>query len=338
MIGVVLRRLAPVAAAVFAVACGESPAFDNLVTEARALAIRIEVVDTGPYSVDLIPVPADRVRASGLPGDTVRAEALIVDPTGIRDPVEFDPRWFLCSRIDLCSRPGALESAGACGDVLPVATACELPRDPSPSWTVPELPPHFDNPYDVLFPAVMLVAGVPGQRSTDDCVAELAAHERESFDDCVLAYADARLGPLGPLLRAAIDSGAVPDDGIEMLMPALDELQPNFHPAITRLRLDELGSNLAILAQYFAEPGAPLTVPAEAEFSIFLERDPRDAQLPSTMSRSEYLYGSVFALDPAVATRSGVLRPPAGRSTLIGILIDDRGGVDWATFPIQVED
>ena len=325
-----------------AAGCGETANASRILTNPRALAIRVEIIEEGPNSVDLIPIPADRVRSQPLPQDTIELQIMIADATGIRNSDDFDPRWFVCPSFQ-CTLGDHEVPSCLLGD--PSVEVCELEQVARPQLMIPAL----DASDDVVFTiGVLVVAGVPGARSTDECVQEFKFTARESFEGCVLGWTSIPLGPVGPLIRSATAAGGdLSWLAPEVLAIAAADAQPGFHPEIVGLALRERLADGSFGVEITATSEATL-VPPRTDFLALALSDQRDRQqyvLPSALAQGslplfhEGLAGLVFWTGGEASGLSDVRTgEPGERFETIVVLSDSRGGIDWRSFKFEVQD
>ncbi len=244
--------------------------------EARVLAVRIDVVEEGPWSQGLLPIPADRVRHEPLPMDTVSIEAIIADADGLVDTAALAPRWFRCDPtfgpcFSLLREP---DEGQPCTDVLPPETSCWVGDGARVEWTVPPLTDEVPFEQQVAHRFAM-VSGRPGVRSTEDCLAELAEPYYTALDECILAYAPMLIGPIGGLSVAADALGIDPPGAFDRTGGTLDgSFQPNFHPALVQVLLQDPLSG----ESWRVPESGTVQLPAHAEIWIVDVGDPRDRQ------------------------------------------------------------
>jgi hypothetical protein len=262
--------------ATFAAGCGPFSELPWILDEARMLAVRIDVVEEGPYSVGLVPIPVDRVRQEPLPLDTVSVTPFVADVTGLRAAEEFDFRWFRCDPFEsaclsLLREPGAGQP---CTDILDTNVICSLADGPTARWRLPDF--DLDKPLgDQIGHRVVAVGGQPGLSTTAECITELQRDIYTDLEGCLLTYVPLTIGPLGALATAAEAVGVeVPQE----LGPGSEArtagLQPNFHPEIVALQLQD-----SVTGERFSvRPGERVSLPAHAQIELLSVGDPRDRQ------------------------------------------------------------
>jgi hypothetical protein len=294
------------------------------------LGLRLEVVEAGPNSDDLFPVPADRVRAEPLPGDVVVPRAWIADVTGELDPEVFDPQWMLCYRGSDCL---PAETSTSCEDAFPDDVACLLGRGASPRAVVPALDPDRDWRQQAGL-RLAFVGAEPGVTTTDACMAKLRRRPLPVLTGCLRAEASISIGPLGRLAELA---GAID-------LPEADDLpseQPNYNPELGAFPLAAADNDDEFLV---VRPGVMNEIPSERLYSLRRAADDRDAQLviypTSAAENGPFGYyerlETLFWVDRP-GTYAGLLFTPAdGEFSLYGVIEDDRGGRGWARYDFVV--
>lgn len=338
-----LRRLAP-GVVMLVSGCAPAPLPPWVITEPTILGLRLVVVEEGPNSVNLIPIPADRVRTQPLPGDTVELDLLIADADGIRDPNDFDPVWIRCPLtgarcFSWLRDPGnGLECTDDEQEV-----ACVMGRGPVTRTVIPPLvdPNLWDAAMGTRRFAV--VVGVPGERSSDDCVEELGNDPYTDLNGCLLAIHEFTLGPeqrLQQIRIASVDSAGLPPDF--EFTPFLE--QPGFNREIARIdfRTDDSP------ASFRAEPGEVTALPPFTELFVSEFGDPRDGPTDSPRLPFETSINSVLlpTLPHIYTTESGLLgglgltlrTGDVGQEFQLMVTLTSAGGWQtWDTFDFVVE-
>jgi len=339
-----LRRLAP-GVVLLVSGCAPPPLPPWVITEPSLLGLSIVVADEGPNSVNLIPVPADRVRTQPLPEDTVELEVLIADPDGTRESSDFDPIWLRCPLTGArCFSPLRDPGNGLpCEDDEQEVT-CVLGRGPTTRAVLPPLPPP--NP---LNPAPSLrrlgvVVGIPGEQSTDECIAELGSDPYTDLQGCMIAVHEFNLGPNRRLqeLQARTATSGPGADEFEFT-PFVE--QPGFNRDIARLdfRTDESSTT------FRAEPSQVTVLPPFSELFVAEFGDPRDGpvdapRLPFETSSQSVLLPQlprIYATEPGLLGGLGLtLRTgDVGQEFQLIVTLTGAGGWQtWETFDFVVED
>lgn len=264
------RRATSVAVPCLGACLPSPPSFTLLAEEHEVIGLRMEVVEPGPHSTDLLPIPADRVRSEALPGDRIRLTALVANEDGVLDLEPLEPRWLVTHApyFDL-----GLGAVAPCDPSQPLldGASCDAGTGSSVELTVHELAPA--RPFYRLEPNVLFVAGVG--TSTDECIERLGTGSSQFTWDCVVARRSLRLGPAPRLVELMIEQG-IPLDATDMPPTELPELPvevaPDFAPRtpwLTLLRHDEVRH---------AWPGERTELPAGATFDVYAPYDRRDEQ------------------------------------------------------------
>lgn len=288
-------------AAALIAGCGEDPPSSwDLGPEPRLVGIRVEVVEQGPFDVELLAVPADRTRLQPLPGDVIEPRLSIVDETGIVDAEAFAPIWMLCPATGTCLSTLRRRTAGPCDDWEGAeATACRLGEGDGRTIEVPTAVGTRTEP--IL--RIAAVAGLPGQRTSEQCLADLAkvAYD-DDLADCGLAYAPLVLGPSRALevIRHEVlgmPSPPAPPQGEDPLpLPPATPEQPGFNPEVPAIRL--VDPAFEVTASF---DEATLLPPGRR---LKLDRlfDPRDVTVGG---QSEGVAARVFCSQPGVLEPEG---------------------------------
>jgi hypothetical protein len=306
-----------------ATACGEYYEPRWRLDEPQVLAVRIDVVQTGPHSEGLIPIPVDRIRVDPLPGDTVHIQPFIADATGLRDPADFDLHWLLCSSttgpcLSLLRQPG---SGASCDEGPPADSICRLGEGPSLRWTVPPLDPRVPFADQAVYRVVTV--GTTGTRDPETCIEELGRDRYSDLDECLLAYAPMWLGPAAPLAVAARDAGVRLEPNFAQLAEFGGAFGiPNFHAELEQATLAD------------TETERPFTIrPTMFRFddSLYVAED---RELPSVRW---YLAGGGDFADPSPLQLPTLVTGEVGEAfELVAVLGDSEGSQTVATFDIEV--
>lgn len=335
--------------------CGEIPDPLWLLTEEpRVLAFRTEVVEAGPLSQGFLPIPADRIRDQGLPGDTVEVSAWVVSSEGELEMSELEPAWFLCPPLGGCVStlgfPGATEP---CGDELPDRAACSLGEGPTALFTIPRL--RKDVPLkDQDRLRVAMVGHVEDDVSTEACVGIVSDPAGDAWDGCIVGYHFMQLGPVPELYQLALDEGIeVPDPDASISLYASQIPLPHYNPEIVTLRLvpSFRDGRSDVTRRVEARPGERTRLDAGYVYELDDVFDDRDVQAYITMDGQGFV--SPGLLPPSVNLYSGTrgvlesrpfelerLRAPEepGVFSLHLVLSMNTGGAAWATFEFEVSE
>lgn len=323
-----------------------------LTDEPRVLAFRVEVVEPGPHSNDLLPIPADRVRDEGLPGDVVEVSTWIVSAEHEYDTAEVDPIWFLCPQSGGCvstfSQPG---SAEPCQGEVPEKTACRLGEGPTVQFEVPPLQSEVSL-LEQARPLLAMVGHVDDDLSTEDCVGIVGDPRGLAWDGCIVGYHRMPMGPLTRLYELAIDEGVeVPDPSAPALFPSSPV--PHFNPEVTSLRLVPGFSDGTFDGSRVVEawPGEVVVLEPGYVYGFLDFSDARDIQ--QYFSLDGYgVRNDMFA--PTVSLTTGTpdlfepgtfqgtlrIRAPEepGMFSVHLALVSITGSAAWATFDFEVRD
>lgn len=334
--------------------CGEATEGRWLLQETpRVLAFRTEVVEGGPWSGGLLPIPADRIRSEPLPGDTVELSAFVVSADGVVPDEVLEPAWFLCPGGACLSELGFPGAGEACGDVLPEEVPCALPTGPRPRFVMPGLNPELPL-VEQVWPRVAFVAHAEDGPSTERCIELIGDPDRPARDGCIVGYHRIFPGPFSRLLQLALaEDVELPD--IEELDPELLDVpvQPHFNPELTFMRLVPFFDGGAVHEGRVVEAYPDQVTVLEPGYAYVHDgaADPRDGQTSVGWVSGELnlnwdtfpgltvwtdtpgIYGELFG-------SAALLRAPEtpGRFRVFAVLKDSRGGADWATFTFEVRE
>lgn len=351
ILGFVSSRPGWVAALVWLCACGEEPEPAWLLTdEPRVLAMRIEVVEPGPASSGLVPIPADRVRSQPLPGDTVEVSAWVVVGEEERPTEAIDPAWFLCPRTGGCVRAfERLSDAPACSSVEPGEDVCRLPDGERTRFEVPALDPELPLEEQAAVRLAM-VGHADDTISTDDCLVTIADPAASDWGACVVAVRGFSLGPAIRLVTHAIDEGLEPLDGA--LVSDLDPVIPTYNPEVIPMAMLPFFGGRAIdpSRAVVATPGGTAVLETGAVYVAPRFWDPKDTQrgleLESTglsevvSSPARAVYSTtpgVLEFDLSTGWQFWMPDEPT-ELTIRMVLFDAWGGTAWTTYHFEVRD
>jgi len=265
-----------------------------LVDHAIAASLRFDVVARGPYAPES--PRDDRLVASLMPGDRLRATPFLVGPAGPIDAAAVRPAWFYC-RATRCfgdvtqgNRPRAceVEDVGS-------TTTCALGRAAAPELELGALQSLVDLFADP--PALLMVAGA-GAIDTASCVDRLRRlqDDGETVQACILTIEPLPLGPLWRLMLVAAATGlpdALPLDGIS---PEVQAAQPALYPAVLPFELTITGVD-GQRREVIAADGARVPVLRGEQVQIVAPVDVFDIQLfyqALLGSGSEVLFQATF--------------------------------------------
>jgi hypothetical protein len=236
-----------------------------LEVEPKLLALRIEVDEPGPLSALVFPVPLDRRRVEAMPGDSIRFEPWVLAPQRVLGGEDIDAAYFACGSDGDCFT--AFEGPDVmtpCDPTVSLAGACAIGRGPDARYTIPTPSPESLDGF-VLPAQLLVVAGEPGVRSTDDCIAELRQRPYHDLSACMLL---SRSIPLGPSWLFAALLGADPEE----IPPEVLLQWPNFNPEVGRIEVSIDNR------EQDARTGDRLAVRIGQRVRLTVVPDPRDEQ------------------------------------------------------------
>jgi hypothetical protein len=365
-----MRAWGAISLCVSIVACGAGLPLEERIDGVRPLAMRVEVIDPPP-GVD------EAVRAEGMPLERVRLLPLVTDggpPWDATRLGEIEPVWLACVTQPIEGSYGCIARAA------PIETS-DLVDCPAPDLGAidPAMPPAIPSPCrisggspaaaELAIPIdfgfllggdleVTLVGHLPGEGSTDACLAAVLAGEAPA-PSCLVVVQRVGVGPDAALVQLAADLG-VPTD---MLPPVPAETpDADRNPRITDVRAAfvaadaEVGTQVPlVMGQLVAVPlgfRAQLEVTAAADDlqTYVVRQDESDfAERQETYEGKWFVsWGELLGADSddPLAQNEWKLergeqdesdRPPGDVATLYYVLRDDRGGVDWFWFQVRVE-
>ena len=301
----------------------------------RELALRVQVVDQGPYGQPLDP-DAPTVNEA-LPLDTVEAIPYVAGPDGPVDLGPLDPQWYLCDDLGTCLIRGEVRELAPCDHAFLVPPEpCLLDGGASVRLQLGDF--FAAQEPDAIFainraPTLGFLASTDSGPGTDACLSQLAA--RESLEGCLWMERNLSLGSLGEVV-----------DGLEALgyeVEVSESLQPlltvprNHNPEVRQLQVRVDGGDAVAYL-----PGQTVRVPVGARVTITYEPDPLDIDVyeitidGDTVQVEDRLSGEWFAsrevaeLTPqasplAVTWRDSSTEPV----TMHFVLRDDRRAEAW---------
>jgi hypothetical protein len=321
--------------------CGEVPDPPWVLGEdPLVLALRTEVEGEGLSS---FLIPAGRVRAEPLPGETIRITPFVADHDGEVDLARLAPHWLLCP-LDSSGCISTLDEPGAgrpCSGWPDEHVACTLGPATVLELEIPALDPDRTLQEQVGL-QIAFIAGDPALTSTDACLQALQREKTGSLRGCLLAYTFVRLGPLASLAALAQQQGVALGIELDEEIPlATATVQPNFNPEIQQLFL--FGGGREITAQR----DTVTVLPPGVLFGWETPGDPRDQQYYAELGElsilplQESLDSALFFTEPDLrqtfrqqfTTASG-----APSFTIFVVLSDRRGGQGWGRFDFEVSE
>jgi len=330
-------------AALLLAGCLPGPGSDILLTErVEIVSMGMELVEPGPASVGLLPIPADRVQSEALPGDRVRMTALAVDHDGQVDLEAQRARWLLSWQYF----PFPLEELHPCDLSVQMETSevCEVGVGASVELTVPPL--HPDLAIYQQRPNVLLIVGTGGV-STEECIERATEDLTRLTWDCVMARRSITLGPTVRLAGLMAEQGIPldPDDAFDLPeiseiseLPELPEEVPNFAPQTPWMALSRPGELIRVW------PGERAQVAAGVRYDVGAVREPRDSQTYISVGFSgfhqsnESVAQDWYATEPVLGGYPLELIVPDDVTTftLFVVAIDSRSSQSWSIFEFDV--
>lgn len=353
-------------------ACGEGLPLAERIASTRPLAMRVEVgsPDAEPVRAEALPLEPVRIVPFIVDPDGVLTPERIaaeIEPVWIGCALQPIQGLFACLSGALPLRP---EEVPACPAPTFDPANPQLPQTPSPCFIAsePVAQPEFLLPLDVAFLLggdyeVTMVGHVPGSGDTQTCLEQLLGESGSLSRDCIFVAQRVAVGPDGRLLQIAQDFG-IPDVSQFGAIP--DPIpDPDAHPRITSMTvrvLDRDGNEVSVSLPSREMPDAvPITASVGQTIAIEAIAPETDLQtyvIPRDMTefdeKKETYTGSWYVTwgtllsptsDDPLSLNEWTLRrgeqdetdlPPGGVARLFYVLRDDRQGVDWWTFTVQV--
>ncbi|MBC8073324.1 MAG: hypothetical protein IAG13_33700 [Deltaproteobacteria bacterium] len=311
---------------------------DWLEREPELLALRIEVDEPGPLGDLVAPVPIDRQRVEALPGDRIRFEPWVLAPEGVQDGTDIDAVYFTCDPEGDCFTALASDAAMEACDPAAPALPCMIGRGADVRYVLPGIEAlALVGP---LLLQVLVVAGQPDVRDTDDCIDELQRDPYRDLHGCMLLT---RTIPIGPnwLLSVALGDPSA----IEELPPEVLLQWPNFNPEVGEI------SGAIDNRPFSAHAGDRLQVGVGQRVRMSVVPDPRDAQqyavgvVGETVTRvSEGLSTDWYANGQVDTTTDYWEEAPiltwssrVEGAVRFDVLLSDRiGGLGWGSITFEV--
>ena len=372
----VRRTVSLATLALLASACAMDLPDEKLIISHRILAIRTAV--TMPLLPDPDPdVDAQTPKAEALPFERVELTPFIVSPEGPVDPDSLDILWIACEltpgqglfaciqdampltldELPECSEPSLDELMGT--ELPEYETPCLIAREGSPEYVVPLSANVFlDGSIELT-----MIAGVPDGTSTDTCANELLSGDHDLPDDCLYAVQRLNVGPIEQLLVLA-DMFGVEIPGFEVPDPE-DVPEADRNPRITEVRVGMVDANGEQVGDAFIiGAGELVTAPRDAIMQIEIDSPEEDLQVyqvpvnngESYEDRSESYQGDWYRTwgtmlsgtsdDPSSFNRWTLTQgdqdetetPVGERARLYYVVRDQRQGVNWFWFELQVDE
>jgi hypothetical protein len=350
--------------------CAEDLPLRERIASTRPLAVRVEVLD--PAADPAAPVraealPTERVRLVPFIVDEhgpLSSEALEqeVDPVWLACPLRPFEGLFACLSARVPLEPEALLE---CPEPSLAGLDGELPESPSPCRVTGGTPgrPELVVPLDPNFLLggdleVTMIGHVPQRGSTQRCVEQMLAGPDAYDDDCIVLAQRVPVGPEALLRQIAIDLGLASPEQVGPIPETIPE--PDAHPRIVLFSARAFDADGIEIGRFQVERGEVLELPAGARLELETEAPASDLQTylvprdgETFVEREEVYRGRWYRtwgdlLSPSsndpVSFNTWTLQPgsqdepmpPDGRATLYYVLRDDRQGVDWWWFHVDV--
>jgi hypothetical protein len=356
-------------------ACAEPMSSREVIESTRPLALRIEVEDptaTPDQAVRCEALPTETVRL--VPWIVDPEGPLEDEELDALEPIWIACNMLPIQGLGSCLRGSFPLELGDLPDCVPPditeidPQAGVFPEAPSPCRIVEGLPrqPELVVPLDPGYLLggdieVTMIAGTPGQANTAAC-AEALLTEAESYPDgCIYGAQRVPVGPDAAMIQLAADFGI--DIGQE-LGPVPEEIpEPDRNPRIASFKvgiLNEENPEATEIREIFkddsieAEYGQTLAIVAKAPRAdlqtYFIPED------DDTLLEQEEVYRGLWFItwgelqggssnDPEARNQWSLWPgyqddnepPPGGRATLYYVLRDDRQGVDWWWFHVDLQ-
>jgi hypothetical protein len=367
----VAQSLAPVLIA-GAIACGSELPLPERIASTRPLAVRVEAVDPTadpeePVRAEVL--PTERVRLVPFIVDphgplSVQTITDAIEPVWLACPLRPIEGLFGCLSARTPLAPDTIE---ACPEstLAGVEGLEDLPTTVAPCQLTGGSPgrPELDVPLDPTFIVggdleVTMVGHVPGRSSTSACLEHLLQGPDTFDEDCLFVTQRVPVGPEALLRQLALDLGLASPEQLGPLPETIPD--PDAHPRIVLFFATVYDASGDEIGRFHIERGDVLELPAGARLEIETEAPEDDLQVylvprdgESFAERREVYRGrwyrtwgtlvSSTSNDP-VSFNTWTLEegpqddaePPEGRATLYYVLRDDRQGVDWWWFHVNV--
>lgn len=354
-------------------ACAGDLPLQERVISTRPLAVRMEVVDPAAdpeAAVRAEALPIETVRVVPLIVDEIEP----LDEATIE--AEIEPVWLACPLAPIQGLFGCISShfpldpddVEACPaiDLSAIDPADPvLPASPAPCFIEGGTParPELQVPIDPNLVIggdleITMIGHVPGEGDTARCVDALFSEADELPRSCIFVTQRAPVGPDAAIVALAEMFGF---PGAGELGPTPDEIpDADRNPRIESFTVAVRKGDEVLDAMSVAR-GDTITVPAGTALEIVTEASEGDLQtylIPkdntSFEEREEKYFGAWFRTwgellspvsdDPRSMNRWTMTRgeqdetdtPPGDVATLYYVLRDDRAGVDWWWFHVQV--
>lgn len=357
-----------------AAACGDMLPLEERIASTRPLAARVEVVgDAAPpeeaIRAESLPVETIRIvpfivdDQAPLSPETIEAE---VEPVWIACNMQPLQGLFGCISDRL---PLKLEDIPNCEPVDPSALSGDLeefPQPPNPCRLVEGTPaqPQMQVPLDPTFLLggdleITMIGHAPDGGDTQVCARAVLEQDGELPTDCIVTTLRAPIGPDAELASLAEMFGL--GDVIELPPTPDDAPAPDANPRIGTFDVQVFDGEDFNVGSFEIARGDVIEVVAGHRIEIETETPEDDLQtylIPldgdDFEERDELLSGSWFRTwgellsdesDDRMSRNTWTMiqgeqdeeeLPPDGRATLYYVLRDDRQGVDWWWFHVDV--
>lgn len=324
-----------------------SGCFDPLLTPSsldehpRVGGIAAEVIEDSPHIPMFAPLAAGYRRAELLPLDRAELSALVVTEDG---PVDLDATeavWLRCYPVcahALFDSEIVFADLKDCDADAPWSENCKIGEGATASFSVPLWEP---DEYPGPLMGVMLVTGIPGEITTDECLEGYFRTDRPDLQGCAFGQRSLPLGPLWGSLWRPDEEPRIPDAIVGLLSP---NVAPEVkHILVSRPGVPEAPERWAI--------DETIVVPTETSVQIEPEVTPQTRQIElragtipgSWLGRWESYQVTVLVDHPGAVPTSlnsaSYFRfeapPTPGTMQAYMTVRDDRGAVSWFTLNFE---
>lgn len=366
--------LFPASALALVLGCGMGLPLEERIASTRPLAVRVEIDDpTAPMdaAVKAEGLPLDRVRL--VPFFVDAEDPLTLDEVaGTLEPVWLQCVLQPLEGLSACianAAPLAIEDVPDCPAVDFGAfdpSTGSFPELPSPCRVTEGTPaqPELTIPFDVSFLLggdleLTMVGHEPGRGDTQRCLEVLLSGGGTLDEGCIFVSQRVAVGPDAELLQLASMLG-LPD--LEQLGTIPDEIpEPDTHPTIQSFVVKVFGPDDEERGTFMPQRGEVIearvddrieleTITPEGDLQTYLIArdmtafDERQESLDGRWFRSWGTLLSSVSDDPFSINTWTLTRgeqdddetPPGDRATLYYVLRDDRQGVDWWWFHVDI--
>jgi hypothetical protein len=360
-----------------AIGCGEGLPLVDRIASVRPLAMRVEIVEAGampddPVAAEGLPLSTARVVPffadpdGPMTTDRVAAE---LEPVWIACNLTPVQGLFGCLGD---ARPLDVDELVDCPPVDPSMidpSSGMLPTTPSPCRIATDTPgtPEYTIPIDAAYLLggdieLTMVGHDPAEGTTEGCLEDLLDDGSDPPPECIYVVQRIAVGPDGALVQLAEQLG-VPSSA---LPPAPDPVpDPDRHPRISAVRVTAFESkadDAPMIGVFTPAEGDVLQIPWGARLELEIEAPEDDLQtyvVPGDdgtfTDRAETYAGRWFRSwgdllapdsDDPVSHNTWTLQkgkqdetdvPDGGLATMIYVLRDDRQGVTWTWFQVEVQ-